>query len=29
MMEHLTHDMANKARELMAEIDELVAWLRR
>ena len=23
MMEHLTHDMANKARELMAEIDEL------
>ena len=23
MMEHLTHDMADKARELMAEIDEL------
>ena len=23
MMEHLTHDMANKARALMAEIDEL------
>ena len=23
MMEHLTHDKANKARELMAEIDEL------
>jgi len=23
MMEHLTHDMANKARELMAEIDDL------